>query len=157
MSASSSSASIEDNIKSISTSVSCQSDSDSSGEYHKLLPLDKAKSEVWKHFDFPAKDGQFIEKDKRIWMIIYCKLCPKKLHHQGSTTNMLVHLEYNHCAEYLKIKPGIQKLIPRKATDPNQPLIGDSFEKPQPLLRSSAKWKMLTSSVCHYLAKDMMS
>ena len=148
MSASSSSvSSIEDNTESISTSVSCQSDSDSSGEYHELLPLDKAKSEVWKHFGFPAKDGQF---DKRRRTIVYCKLCPKKLHYQGSTTNMLVHLEYNHRAEYLKIKPGIQKLKPSKAIiDPNQPLIEDLLKKLQPLLRSSAKWKTLTSSVCH--------
>jgi len=39
------------------------------------------------------------------------------------------------------------------ATDPNQPLIGQLFRKLQPLLR---KWKTITSSVCHYLAKDMM-
>ena len=48
--------------------------------------------------------------------------------------NMMVHLEYYHHAEYLKIKPGIQKLKSSKATDPNQPLIGDSFKKLQPLL-----------------------
>ena len=77
MSASSSSVSAEDNSESISTNISCQSDSDSSGKYHELLPLDKAKSEVWKHFGFPAKDGQFIEKDKRRRTIVYCKLCPK--------------------------------------------------------------------------------
>ena len=97
------STSIEDNTKSFSISVSYQSNSLSSGEYHELLSLNKAKSDVWKHFGFPAKD----EKDKRKRVIVSCKLCPKKLHYQGNTTNMMVHLEYNHHAEYLEIKPGI--------------------------------------------------
>ena len=43
---------------------------------------------------------------------------------------MMMHLEYNHRAEYLKIKPGIQKSKSSKVTDPKQPLIRDSFALP---------------------------
>ena len=30
-----------------------------------LLPLEGLTSEVWKHFGFPAKNGKYIEGDKR--------------------------------------------------------------------------------------------
>ena len=39
------------------------------------LLLEKAKSPVWEHFGFKAKDGQFVEKDKRKRTTVYCTLC----------------------------------------------------------------------------------
>ena len=38
---------------------------DSSGECRELLPLDKVKSSIWEYFGFPAKNGDFAEKDKK--------------------------------------------------------------------------------------------
>ncbi len=29
------------------------------------LPLEGSKSDIWKHFGFPAKDGKFVEHDKK--------------------------------------------------------------------------------------------
>ena len=36
--------------------------------------------------------------------MVFCKLCPKQLPYQGSTTNMMVHLQYNHPSEFKKAK-----------------------------------------------------
>jgi len=47
-----------------------ESEGDSGGEDVEILedqqclPLEKAKSPMWEHFGFKAKDGQFVEKDK---------------------------------------------------------------------------------------------
>ena len=148
---------LDDNTESITTVLSDCIDSesgDSIKELFELLPLEKANSSIWKHFGFPAQDSKFKEKDKKKQTTVYCKLCPRKLHHQGSTTNMMVHLEYSHRAEFLKIKVTQRSASTNgKTKDPDQPMIGDSFEKTQPL---SQRWKTLTTSVCHYIAKDMM-
>ena len=70
---------------------------------------------------------------------------------------MMVHLEYNHRVEFIKIKATQQSAATKSKTkDPGQPTIGNSFEKAQPLLQSSTRWKTLTASVCHCIAKDMM-
>ena len=31
-----------------------------------LLPLEGSKSEIWKHFGFPSKDGKFVQPDKKV-------------------------------------------------------------------------------------------
>ena len=59
-----------------------------------FISLEKAKSAVWDYFGFPAVNGQFKEKEKKKRTEVYCKLCPKRIQYQGSTTNMLVHLQY---------------------------------------------------------------
>ena len=38
-----------------------------------LLPLPGSKSTIWGFFGFPAKDGQFIEKDKKKRNELVCK------------------------------------------------------------------------------------
>ena len=54
-------------------------------------------------FGFPAYSGEYVEKDK------WC--CKNPLNYTGSTTNMIMHLQYCHLAEYnelvslLKSKP----------------------------------------------------
>ena len=98
--------STSDNVETISDTVSVCSDSTSSSdlsENRELRPLDKAKSGTWQYFRFPAAtNGDFIEKDKKECTEVFCKLCPKRINYQGTTTNMMVHLQYNHCAEYIK-------------------------------------------------------
>ena len=78
--------------------------SESSNELRELLPLEKAKSTVWEYFGFPAENGEFTEKDKKKRSEVFCKLCPKKMNYQGNTTNMMVHLQYYHRSEYVKVK-----------------------------------------------------
>ena len=39
-----------------------------------LLSLEGSTSEVWKHFGFPAKNGKYVEGDKKKRTKVYCKL-----------------------------------------------------------------------------------
>lgn len=68
-----------------------------------FLPLEKAKSIVWNHFEFPARSGKFIQKDKHLRKEVYCKLCKRPLSYKGNTTNMIVHLQSRHSAVYGEI------------------------------------------------------
>ena len=138
-------------------SVFGECSTDSSSEHRKLLPLDRAKSSVWEYFGFPAENGNFTEKDKKKRTTVYCKLCLKRMNYQGSTTNMMVHLQYDHHTKFLKVRTkGSPAAQARNASQKKQPCITESFELLQPIPQSSKKWKMLTNSVCQYIAKDMM-
>ena len=76
------------------------------------------------------------------------------MQYQGSTTNMMVHLQYSHQQEYLKVKSKGNQVT--KTANPRQPSITESIQHLQLFSQHLAKWKNLTSSVCHYIAKDMM-
>ena len=39
------------------------------------LPLEKAKSPVWKYFGFLAQEGKFLEPDKKKRQTVHCVLC----------------------------------------------------------------------------------
>ena len=52
-----------------------------SGERCELLPLDNAKSSVWKYFGFPAKNGNFAKKDKKERTEVQCKVCPRRINY----------------------------------------------------------------------------
>ena len=70
---------------------------------------------------------------------------------------MMVHLQYDHHTEFLKVKAkGSPAAQARNASQKKQPCITESFELLQPIPQSSKKWKMLTNSVCQCIAKDMM-
>ena len=64
------------------------------------LPLEKAKSPVWKYFGFPAQEGQILEPDKKKRQTVHCVMCKQSLSYKGNTTNLIVHLQYNHKDEY---------------------------------------------------------
>ena len=49
-----------------------------------LLPLLGSKISVWHYFGFPAKEGQFLEEDKKR-QHVYCKVCKKQF---GLTTSI---------------------------------------------------------------------
>ena len=84
---------------------------------HELLPLEKAKSAVWNYFGFPAQSGEFIEKDNKKRTTVFCKLCPKQLPYHGSTTSMMVHLQYNHWYEFKKAKEKSDAVVPTAQRD----------------------------------------
>ena len=67
------------------------------GSNVEYLPLEKAKSPVWKYFGFLAQQGNFLELDKKKRQTVYCK---QSLSYKGNTTNLIVHLQYNHKDEY---------------------------------------------------------
>ena len=66
----------------------------------KFLPLEKVKIPIWQLFGFPARSGEYVEKDKRRRKEVFCALCKNPLNYTGSTTNMIVYLQYCHLAEY---------------------------------------------------------
>ena len=56
-------------------------------------------------FGFPAKDGQFVEKDKKKRNEVTCKLCFQVLKCVSNTTNMRFHLQTRHHREYAAMEP----------------------------------------------------
>ena len=66
-----------------------------------LLPLEGSTSEVWKHFRFPAKNGKYVEGDKKKRTKAYCKLCSKSLKYCGNTLNLRAHLKQDHKTDFL--------------------------------------------------------
>ena len=132
--------------------------SSSSNNTSEYLPLEKAKSQVWKYFGFPARSGEFIQKVKCLHKEVFCKFFQQSLSYKGNTTNMIVHLQYCHAAEYSELVIPIKS----KATgfkssalhNSGQSSIEDSFKRMTPLSRSSSRWKVLTNAVCYLVAKD---
>ena len=150
-------------MSSTSSISDCSSEtSESSNELRELLLLEKAKSGVWEYFGFPAENGEFTERDRRKRNEVFCKLCPKKMNYQGNTTNMMVHLQYNHRSEYLKAKEKTKtkRMQPPRTTTSScsdrQPSITEAFHQMEPLSQSSKRWKQLNNSVCQCIAKDML-
>ena len=119
------------------------------------LPLEKAKSPVWRFFGFPARNGKFLESDKKKRQSVYCKLCKQELSYKGNTKNMLVHLQYNHKAEYSDISSKTTVNAGRMSTQlqAEQHSITEAFEQLSPIPRSSSRWKSLTNSVCYCIEK----
>ena len=133
---------LNNNTEFITSVLSDCIDSKSSDSTRENCELEKVRSSVCKHFGFPAQGGKFKEKGKKKWTTVYCKLCPRKLHYQGSTINMMVHLEYSNHAKFLKIETTQGNVATNSKTkDSDQPMIKDSFEKAQPLSESSMMWR----------------
>jgi hypothetical protein len=123
-----------------------------------LLPLEGSKSSVWSYFGFPAKEGEFLEKNKKKRQPVYCKLCRKQLNYVGNKTNQLVHLKNHHTAEYCEWqtaeKAAKAKQGPKATQSSKQPSIKDAWQGVQPMAHSSPRWKKLTDAVCYFIAKD---
>ena len=81
-----------------------------------VFTTEKAKSAVWKHFGSKAKDGQFVEKDKWKRMTVYCIICKNHLSYKGNTTNLMVHLQYHHRAEFEEVRKKVEVQEKEKAT-----------------------------------------
>ena len=122
----------------------------------------RKQSKVWEYFEFPTENGEFSEKDKKKRKEVFCKLCPKSMNYLGNTTNMLVHLQYNHRSEYLKVKAKAAAAQPRTqfpqvtSIVDRQTSITEAFQHLEPSSTNSKRWKMLNKSVCRCIAKDML-
>jgi len=126
----------------------------------KLLPLPGSKSVIWGFFRFLAKDGQFIEKDKKKRKEVICKVCKKEFVYTRSTMNLITHLQSNHAKDFTtmmqqSIKGSNLKETSSKASNPSQRQLKDSFAAHTLLPHNNARWKKLTDAVCYYIAKDM--
>ena len=115
------------------------------------LPLEKAKGPVWKYFGFPAQ-----EPDKKKRQTVHCVLCKQSLSYKGNTTNLIIHLQYNHKDEYDSVSSKIATSShTSEPSKPGQPSIMEPFENLTPLPRHSKRWQTLTASVCYFIGKDM--
>jgi len=119
------------------------------------LPLEKVKSVVWTHFGFPARSGKFIQKDKHLRKKVFCKLCKQSFSYKGSTTNMIVHLQSHHSAEFDEIADEFKSGRGAQSSTVLPKGLHDSFKELTPLSRSSSRWKTLIYSVCYFLANDL--
>ena len=107
-----------------------------------LLTLEGAISGIWRFFGFPAKDGQFVEKNKKRNEVT-CKLCFQVLKYASSTTNMRFHLQTHHHREYTamesqeRARPASSGNSTSAGSSRMQPTIVGSFKSQTPLLHTS--------------------
>ena len=70
---------------------------------------------------------------------------------------MIVHLQYNHRPEFLKVKAKANHAAQlRSASSDRQPTITEALHHLQPLPQNSKRWKALTNSICYCIGKDML-
>ena len=128
---------------------------------HELLPLPGSKSAIWAYFGFLAKEGKFVEKDKRKRNAVICKTCKREFVYTGSTTNLIVHLRNHHTKEYATMlerqqnSEGLKEPSKTKSSGAQKQL-KESFVAHAPLSHSTTRWKKLTEAVCYYIANDML-
>ena len=123
-----------------------------------LLPLEGALSSVWSYFGFLAKDGRFVEPDKKKRTTVHCKLCARVLKYAGNTTNLRFHLENTHRTQFQALQQAKKDDMRRKTVPTRQAVqqsIPAAFQSLIPLPRSSPRWNRLTEAVCYFIAKDM--
>ena len=124
-----------------------------------LLSLEGSTSEVWKHFGFPAKNGKYIEADKKKRVKVCCKLCKKSLKYCRNTSNLRAHLEQDHKKDFealLEAEAEKEKLkVSSGASSSKQPTVVETLNGLTPISRNSNRWIQLTKSICYFIAKDM--
>ena len=120
-----------------------------------LLPLEGSKNDVWKHFGFPAKDGKFVEANKKNRTEVFCKVCLKCLKYCGNTTNLHFHLKEHHRSIYSSLAVQAGSSRKKEVNLPNQLRIAEAIAATQKLPQSSTRWNKLTDSMCYFIAKDM--
>ena len=122
-----------------------------------LLPLEGAISGIWCFFGFPAKDGQFVEKDKKKRNKVTCKLCIQVLKYASNTTNMPFHLQTHHHREYAamesqeRARPASSGSSTSAGSSHMQPTLVEPFKAQTLLSHTSHRWKGITDSVCYFL------
>ncbi|XP_038062433.1 E3 SUMO-protein ligase ZBED1-like [Patiria miniata] len=140
----------------------------------RLVAKKKTKSVVWNYFGFePNEDGAPKNENEAI-----CRLCRKKVAaKQGNTSNLLAHVRANHPATHARITTGKQRATDAASrssaglgvdpgaststestasTSVKQGTIKDAFSRATKYSRQSSRWKELTDSVTHFLAKEML-
>ena len=116
-----------------------------------------AKSVVWDYFGFRKdSEGKLITDDG----CAICRTCRGRVKAKyGNTSNLLSHLKTNHPFVYQEaMKSG--KTPRTKATTSmsvcGQSTIQETIERTQKYERKGKKWKELTDSITHCIAKDCL-
>ena len=80
--------------------MASESVASSSENVMQFLPLEHSTSKIWKYFGFPARDGIFLETDKRKRNEVTCKVCKKKFKYSGNISNKHLHLQSSHPTDF---------------------------------------------------------
>lgn len=120
-----------------------------------LLPLEGSKSSVWKHFGFPFKDGQIIEKDKKKRKDVTCRLCFRAIKYSGNTTNLRFHLKEHHRSVFQSLPTDDKAVKSSEGACSGQSTIYQTLAMKERIHQSSPRWSRLTDSVCYFIAEDM--
>jgi len=142
------------------SSNDCAISDDGDERETELLPLEGCSSKIWKYFGFPAKDGQYIERDKRKRNEVTCGRCKKRFKYNGNTSNMRSHLSALHPSDFAAMereekedtsdasrnRPRVQTSIKSKSI-PVENQLPALFEARQPLPKGHPRWKKLTDSL----------
>ena len=112
-----------------------------------FLPLEKSISPVWTYFGFPARNGEYLEKDKKKRQSVYCKICRQSLSYKGNTTNMMVHLQYKHRSEHELLIMKQSPVGQSSQGQSKQQSITESFKLVEPLKRTSPRLRMQLATV----------
>ena len=130
-----------------------------------LVCKQRCTSTVWSYFGFvPRSDDSNQPKDPNE---VICKICfketgslPKPVRIADSnTSNLLSHLRVHHTEIHSRLKAAMDRA--KQTSQPSevqtkQQLRMDAFVKNNLYSRGSNKWKDLTDSVTHCIAKDML-
>ena len=144
--------------------MASESVASSSENVVQFLPLEHSTSKIWKYFGFPARDGIFLETDKRKRNEVTCKVCKKKFKYSGNTSNMRLHLQSSHPTDFALMQTtedhgtsSRKRSSEMEGKSQMQQLrLPGLFAGQFPFQKSNPRWRKLTESVCYFLAKDML-
>ena len=125
------------------------------GTIDELLPLEGVVSAVWKYFGFPARNGKFLESDKKKRKQVHCKICRRVFSYVHNTTNLWQHLQESYPVEYIEAKSTTCSTHGECVKAKAQPTIAEALHACQPFSHTSQRWRSLTDSICYFVAKDM--
>ncbi|XP_043091960.1 E3 SUMO-protein ligase ZBED1-like [Puntigrus tetrazona] len=113
-----------------------------------LVAKKHSTSVVWRYFGFKVTDTEQRE--------VLCNICKIKVAtSRGNTTNLYQHLK-QHREKYDECMTEKTQISKEAVTRTNQKVFTDMFASLKPYDRSSPRYKEITDSITHFLAKDMM-
>ena len=94
---------------------------------------------MWKYFGFPAKNGKYIEGDKKKRMKVCCKLCYKSIKYSGNTSNLRAHLKQDHKKDFLVLLEAEKEKLKASssANSSEQPTVVETLYGLTPISQSS--------------------
>ena len=120
-----------------------------------LLSKSRTKSKVWDYFGLQkGADGKPLDDGSAV-----CRTCRARVKAKyGNTSNLMSHLKTNHPSIYQEaMKSGKTPRIKSTTLLPAaQSTIQESVECTQKYERKGKKWKELTDSITHCIAKDCL-
>jgi len=120
-----------------------------------LVPKKNTHLPVWTYVGLRRDHQENVET-------VICRLCRAViLARGGNTSNLFSHLKNHHAKEHASIEKQKKK---GKSAEENsdssgkheQITLSEAVERSQPYTRSGRRWKEITESVTHYMAKEII-